>query len=743
MDEDDDFADAPAGGRPRPRRAQPSTRGLQQHPATVRRMCELGREALTHQQISAALHAEGLLNSRGGRWTRTTDGKVIERVLGRNSINLRRARPRAAALVPPVPAAATPASLSAPASAPATNEVGGDHAPDELMPQLAVSHAAPAPVHDLEQGRGAPHPANDPGASDVASEVPAASHAASEVPQHGAVADAEADSASEQPPERSAPRSADNACVDVDTAPHAAPAAPLLHGAGGADSDEAMKPRPSRREQPLPRSVPRAATRPHVAAPAATAPAAPRAAPVAPLHGAGDAESAPEQSAAGREQQPVRSVPRPAYNAGASALAAPAAAASHAAPEVPLHGAVADVEADSASEQPREQSAPRPAYNVAAGVVAATAAAHTPAADTAPRAAPAPAHDLDEQGRGAPHPAENPGTSAVAAEVPAAAHAAPATPLLHGAGDADSAPASPAPRGEQQPVRSAPCPAENPVASAVATAAATTEAMPATLHAAFAPVHDLDEQGQDAPHSANNAGASAVATATAAAASHVAPAPLYSLAAALVLSLGGDVADADPDEAMEPRPPRRYEPPPRIAPRAAARPHVAAPVAAAVPAAVDTDSDDAMEQRRPRRGQPTPRSRPGANANGAAAAVRTGTAKARVVAKVAQHMLQGALCPQCTGLFAATGRHQACSLSCGHIFGCGCITVNLGRHKSCPLCGKSAKKAQIRPLYATAEVKKAAVGPDWKPGCRRAQSRRWSSVLNANSPNYTRSRYIN
>jgi len=79
-------------------------------------------------------------------------------------------------------------------------------------------------------------------------------------------------------------------------------------------------------------------------------------------------------------------------------------------------------------------------------------------------------------------------------------------------------------------------------------------------------------------------------------------------------------------------------------------------------------------------------------------------------------MTKGALCPQCTGLFAATGRHQACSLSCGHIFGRGCITAYLGRHKSCPLCGKSAKKAQIRPLYATAEVKKAAVGPDWKPG---------------------------
>jgi hypothetical protein len=81
MDEDDDFAEAPPPrgtprGTPRPRRAKPSTSGLQQHPATVRRICELGREAHTHQQISAALHAEGLLNSKGGLWTRTTDGKV-------------------------------------------------------------------------------------------------------------------------------------------------------------------------------------------------------------------------------------------------------------------------------------------------------------------------------------------------------------------------------------------------------------------------------------------------------------------------------------------------------------------------------------------------------------------------------------------------------------------------------------------------------------------------------------------
>ncbi|KAG8458925.1 hypothetical protein KFE25_004259 [Diacronema lutheri] len=85
-DDDEDFAELPAAGRlpsGRKRSLPPSSNGLQQNEVTTRRICELGRQSLTHQQISAMLHAEGLLNSKGARWARTTDGKVIERVLHR------------------------------------------------------------------------------------------------------------------------------------------------------------------------------------------------------------------------------------------------------------------------------------------------------------------------------------------------------------------------------------------------------------------------------------------------------------------------------------------------------------------------------------------------------------------------------------------------------------------------------------------------------------------------------------
>lgn len=95
-EDDDDFAEVASVARAlngRKRSLPPSSNGLQQNPVTIRRICELGRLELTHQQISATLHEEGLLNSKGVRWARATDGKVIERVLRRNDITLQVAVP--------------------------------------------------------------------------------------------------------------------------------------------------------------------------------------------------------------------------------------------------------------------------------------------------------------------------------------------------------------------------------------------------------------------------------------------------------------------------------------------------------------------------------------------------------------------------------------------------------------------------------------------------------------------------
>jgi len=123
-DDDEDFAELPAAGRlpsGRKRSLPPSSNGLQQNEVTTRRICELGRQSLTHQQISAMLHAEGLLNSKGARWARTTDGKVIERVLHRNAI--------------PLVVAPSPAGCCAPAAVGSAMAANGGEPPRSARPR--------------------------------------------------------------------------------------------------------------------------------------------------------------------------------------------------------------------------------------------------------------------------------------------------------------------------------------------------------------------------------------------------------------------------------------------------------------------------------------------------------------------------------------------------------------------------------------------------------------------------------
>lgn len=109
-DDDDDFASGPAlqRGASRERgdvgvkRKAPGSDGLHQNEATVRRICELARAHHSHAEISISLHEEGHLNSKGNRWARTTDGKVIARVCARHGIEL---------CVASVPEAVIPAAL--------------------------------------------------------------------------------------------------------------------------------------------------------------------------------------------------------------------------------------------------------------------------------------------------------------------------------------------------------------------------------------------------------------------------------------------------------------------------------------------------------------------------------------------------------------------------------------------------------------------------------------------------------
>ncbi|XP_062503680.1 E3 ubiquitin-protein ligase RFWD3-like isoform X2 [Corticium candelabrum] len=65
----------------------------------------------------------------------------------------------------------------------------------------------------------------------------------------------------------------------------------------------------------------------------------------------------------------------------------------------------------------------------------------------------------------------------------------------------------------------------------------------------------------------------------------------------------------------------------------------------------------------------------------------------------------GKICTICFESWSNSGRHQLCSLKCGHLFGLSCIQRWLdGCHNRCPQCNARAKKSHIRKLYATSLV---------------------------------------
>lgn len=162
-EDEDDFAEQPAGARApggRKRSLPPSSGGLQQNPETMRRICELGRQSLPHPQISAALHAEGLLNSKGARWGRSTDGKVIERVLSRNGIALATGPEPVAAAAARAPAE----EMRAPRADALRGEAGADDAFDERGTAVARPAPASGSLHDARAAVAPPRPGRAVGA---------------------------------------------------------------------------------------------------------------------------------------------------------------------------------------------------------------------------------------------------------------------------------------------------------------------------------------------------------------------------------------------------------------------------------------------------------------------------------------------------------------------------------------------------------------------------------------------------
>jgi hypothetical protein len=89
------------------------------------------------------------------------------------------------------------------------------------------------------------------------------------------------------------------------------------------------------------------------------------------------------------------------------------------------------------------------------------------------------------------------------------------------------------------------------------------------------------------------------------------------------------------------------------------------------------------------------------------AAAAPGAAAAAPAALCARQ-LQAARCPLCTQAFGASGRHQVCSLPCGHVYGRSCITSHLFRKSTCPLCAAAARRSAIRLLFAGAQQPAAA-----------------------------------